>query len=80
MFQIRAGKVPPVIEFKPPIPVNCCAGVSRKKATEVERSGEYPENHAEALSCEVPVLPAIGRGNPASTDEAVPFLTTPVRA
>ena len=76
-FQIRAGNEPPVIEFKPPIPVNFCSGVSRKKATAVAKSGEYPANQAEALSCDVPVLPAIGRGNPANTDEAVPLRTTP---
>jgi len=45
-FQIRAGKVPPVIEFNPPIPVNRCLGVSRKNATEVAKSGEYPVNQA----------------------------------
>ena len=39
-FQIRAGKVPPVIEFKPPIPVSCFSGVSRKNATDVAKSGE----------------------------------------
>ena len=79
-FQIRAGNVPPVIEFNPPIPVNCFSGVSRKNATEVDRSGEYPVNQAEALSCEVPVLPAIGRGKPAKTDAAVPLRTTPESA
>ena len=39
-FQIRAGKVPPVIEFKPPIPFSCFYGVSRKNATDVAKSGE----------------------------------------
>jgi hypothetical protein len=49
-FQIRAGKVPPVMEFNPPIPVSCFCGVSRKNATAVAKSGEYPLNQAEALS------------------------------
>ena len=40
VFQIRAGKVPPVIELRPPIPVSCFSGVSRKNATEVAKSGE----------------------------------------
>ena len=77
---MRAGKEPPVIEFNPPIPVKRCSGVSRKNATEVDKSGEYPVNHAEALSCDVPVLPAIGRGKPAKTDDAVPLRTTPESA
>ncbi len=77
---MRAGKEPPVIEFNPPILVKRCSGVSRKKATDVDKSGEYPVNHAEALSCDVPVFPAIGRGKPAKTDDAVPLRTTPESA
>ena len=66
-----------MIEFSPPIPVKRCSGVSRKNATDVAKSGEYPVNQAEALSCDVPVFPAIGRGNPAKTDDAVPLRITP---
>ncbi len=38
-FQIRAGKVPPVTELIPPIPLNVVRASSRKKAIEVARSG-----------------------------------------
>jgi hypothetical protein len=36
VFQIRAGKEPPVTEFKPPIPDNSSVASSRKSATDAD--------------------------------------------
>ena len=48
-FQIRAGKLPPVTEFKPPIPFSDSVASSLKNAIEVASCGVYTVNQAEAF-------------------------------
>lgn len=75
-----AGKVPPVTEFNPPIPLRDCEAFSLKKATEAASWGVYPLNQAEAFCSLVPVLPAAGRPKPAVPYAAVPRWTTSLSA
>ena len=56
--QTFAGKVPPVTEFKPPIPLSVRDAVSLKNATDAANCGMYPLNQAEAFCSLVPVFPA----------------------
>ncbi len=77
--QIFAGKVPPVTDVKPPIPLSDSDALSRKSATDAASCCVYPLNHADAFECEDQVITAAGLPKPRAADP-VPPLTTLLRA
>ena len=72
---MRAGKVPPVTDVSPPIPLSDSLALSLKNATDAASCGTYPLNHADAFCWLVPVLPAAGRPSARAADPVPPFTT-----